>query len=217
MQPVKRLRTQSWDAGNSDAYQSKVEHVYASRTVLNFLSERERYYPIFERICLFLPIECLCALSCVSKGLAGLQKDLRKTQWNVDKKLRRFVRNPQALRSQLGQADAVISGSFAVQFFDRVTFPGSDLDIYVTIGSNADTLGQYLMDVEEYQLVNQRGQEEYNECTKHIWEVCYSRYLYMSRMSFIAISVILSLAERMRLPKRQKYRSLRTVHTSRQS
>jgi hypothetical protein len=56
------------------------------------------------------------------------------------------------------RCDALISGSFALQFFDRVVWSESDLDIYVqhsrltAQSEESDALAQYLVSVEGYAL-----------------------------------------------------------------
>jgi len=51
---------------------------------------------------------------------------------------------------------AVVSGSSALQFFDRVYWRESDLDVYFDCSVNADPvqrMGKYLVDVEGYVFV----------------------------------------------------------------
>ena len=52
----------------------------------------------------------------------------------------------------MGELNAIISGSFAVQFFERVTWPSSDLDLYVKEGEEATALRAYLLQSEGYTL-----------------------------------------------------------------
>ncbi|KAL9114895.1 MAG: hypothetical protein Q9227_001138 [Pyrenula ochraceoflavens] len=51
--------------------------------------------------------------------------------WDIDRALSRYVQNPKKLRSLLAKTEALISGSFAVQFLERVEWEGSDLDIFI--------------------------------------------------------------------------------------
>ena len=66
--------------------------------------------------------------------------------------------------------DAVISGSFAIQFFDRVEFPDSDLDIFIGDGEKADLLGQHLINTEKYVLQVPRMKDEETEGEGYPWE-----------------------------------------------
>ncbi|KAL8815414.1 MAG: hypothetical protein Q9223_005438 [Gallowayella weberi] len=58
----------------------------------------------------------------------------------------------------MGRTDALISGSFALQYFERVTWPASDLDIFVESGENSENLCKYLAETEGYFRV--QGKEE---------------------------------------------------------
>jgi hypothetical protein len=53
----------------------------------------------------------------------------------------------------MSKNNALVSGSFALQLFERVYWEESDLDIFVKYDSEADSMGKYLVDVESYTLV----------------------------------------------------------------
>jgi hypothetical protein len=53
----------------------------------------------------------------------------------------------------MGKYDALISGSFAIQFFDHVSWTESDLDIFVEGEENSKAMGRYLMEQEKYNFV----------------------------------------------------------------
>lgn len=59
---------------------------------------------------------------------------------------------PRKLRSQLRESDALISGSFAVQYFDRTIYHDSVLDIFVKKGEYARGLEEFLTLTEGYRL-----------------------------------------------------------------
>ena len=44
----------------------------------------------------------------------------------------------------MGKNDALISGGIALQYFERVVWKESDLDVYVQDGPKAKALAQYL-------------------------------------------------------------------------
>ena len=81
-----------------------------------------------------------------------LYKSLNKSEWDIDRSLRRFVNNPVQFRDQLAFSDALISGSFALQFFERVVWHGTGLDIFVQGGIKAESLGQYLCVQQVYEM-----------------------------------------------------------------
>lgn len=86
--------------------------------------------------------------------------------WNIDRDLQRFVREPRRFREQLGKCDGLISGSFALQFFEREYWEGSDLDIYVEEGKGGLGLGRYLVYVEGYDLVKKSFSLDYRLDTR---------------------------------------------------
>ncbi|KAL8678988.1 MAG: hypothetical protein Q9186_004709 [Xanthomendoza sp. 1 TL-2023] len=57
----------------------------------------------------------------------------------------------------MGRTGALISGSLAIQFFERCYWPSSDLDIFVKDGDDSKSLGQYLVSSEGYRLKEIKG------------------------------------------------------------
>lgn len=112
----------------------------------------ELRYPIFDGICSHLPIDSIIALTRTCRGLSRLYQSLIPQQWNVDRHLSRFVRDSQFFRSQMGRYNALISGSVALQLFERALWKESDLDILIEKGENARAFGSYLAEKEGYRL-----------------------------------------------------------------
>lgn len=56
--------------------------------------------------------------------------------------------------------NALISGSFAIQFFEGLRWTGSDLDIFIEGGSSARELEQYLVMIEGYRISDERDQDD---------------------------------------------------------
>ncbi|KAL8823699.1 MAG: hypothetical protein Q9191_005627 [Dirinaria sp. TL-2023a] len=129
-------------------------------TVFDVLDHDARY-TIFESIASLLNIADIASLSRTCKQLSSFYQALLPAHWNVDRRLRRFVRDPKALRSQMGRHDALISGSFAVQFFERVTWKESDLDIFVEQRQGAIALENHLCKKEDYDFVREGNVQEY--------------------------------------------------------
>ncbi|KAI0436020.1 hypothetical protein F4803DRAFT_557410 [Xylaria telfairii] len=84
----------------------------------------------------------------------GVRTDIYTYLWDINRKLERFFQNPRAFRTELGRANALISGSFALQFFANKYWPESDLDIYLREDENVARLGKYLVEAEGYQLAS---------------------------------------------------------------
>jgi len=90
-----------------------------------------------------------------------LYQSLIPTQWNVDRGLNRFVQDPKGLRSQMGIHNALISGSFVVQFFDRVVWKEADLDVFVEGDFGASAMELYLCSKEGYRFIHEGTNEQY--------------------------------------------------------
>lgn len=101
-------------------------------------------YPIHSRICHYLPIGDIISLTRTCTRLSRLYKDLLSTQWSVDKYLQIFVISPTHLRLQMSKSNALISGDFALHFFNRSIRHLEDLDLYARDGQPSLSLGGYL-------------------------------------------------------------------------
>ena len=140
--------------------QSSISYPEITSTFLDVFN-RDQQYPIFDRLCSILPISDIIALSRTCRNYSNLYRYLVPTQWNVDRKLRRFVRNPQEFRSRMGQHNAIISGSFVLQYFERVYWEESDLDIFILDGIDADDFCHYLIRGEGYICTGFRAEKPY--------------------------------------------------------
>ncbi|KAH7356850.1 hypothetical protein BKA65DRAFT_495597 [Rhexocercosporidium sp. MPI-PUGE-AT-0058] len=125
-------------------------------TLLDVLGQ----YGIFDTLCRRLDTATLLSLRLVAKRLADHFTAHAKERWNVNRRLKNFVRNPQGLRAVLARYNALISGSFVIQFFDDTFWKESDLDIYVERESAA-AFGTYLCQNEGYRF--DRHSTEVNE------------------------------------------------------
>ncbi|MCJ1392446.1 hypothetical protein MMC18_005313 [Xylographa bjoerkii] len=156
----KRIRLMKHEAAAIEAETQKYRRKFRSlrdaqsqpkqNTLLDFLAQHEQYYPMFDRLYSYLDVSDIVALTRTCKQFSGLDKLLLNTQWNVDRRLRRFVGNPKEFRALLGRHDALVSGDFALQFFERQVRQDCDLDIFVRKGSDTLALCNYLTDTEDY-------------------------------------------------------------------
>lgn len=69
--------------------------------------------------------------------------------FNINRHLGRFFNDPVAFRSLQAQTGTLVSGSSALQFFDREIYEGSDLDVYLHPG-HLERVGGWLMEEEGY-------------------------------------------------------------------
>lgn len=121
-------------------------------------------YPIFDRICAYLQPREIVNFQRTTKRLSGSFESLFKTQWNINRALHRCVADPARFRSEMARHNAIISGSFALQFLDRVIWDDSDLDVYVETEIGSKELGDYLSTFENYRLEEPvEGADTYHE------------------------------------------------------
>ena len=108
-----------------------------ARPTLFDILDLANYPGLVEAVATYLDPGSIIALSRSCKALSAIYPHLLCTQWNVDRRLRRFVRDPRGLRAELSQRNALISGGFACQYFDRAVWQESDLDIWANKGDDA--------------------------------------------------------------------------------
>ncbi|CAL1699943.1 unnamed protein product [Somion occarium] len=88
----------------------------------------------------------LFRLARVCKAVHDAVKDYIQRAFNLNKLLSRFFIDPIAFRRMQQSTSTLISGSTALQFFDRSFYPDSDLDLYVPMKFRL-YVGQWLMGV----------------------------------------------------------------------
>lgn len=139
----------------------------SSSSLMHFFNP-ETNYPAFDSLRTHLGIRGLFKLTATCKELYAL----RQYMWDINRSLSRFVEDPRAFRSQLGEVQGLISGSFALQFFEGVVWKNSDLDIFVQ-GTNQEKLAQYLVASERYSLTKEQPefQTGYVDCNHiNVWD-----------------------------------------------
>lgn len=109
-------------------------------------------YPIRQNILSHLSTRDLLQLVGTSRIM---REDFRAKEWDINAKLSRFFQNPVAFRSQLGQSNALITGSFPLQFFERVVWPDSTLDIIIQ-ANHSDDMVEFLTKIEGYRHVAEK-------------------------------------------------------------
>ncbi|KAI0012491.1 hypothetical protein F4779DRAFT_614462 [Xylariaceae sp. FL0662B] len=140
-------------SGHQGVPYSLQTHLKKSQLPLTFQSLLN-IYPIRERVMSFLDTKDILRLRQTSWSI---RQDIIANEWNINTKLERFIKHPVGFRSQLGKSDALISGSFALQFLERVVWPESDLDIMVQDGENLEGLARFLTETEGYEMTLSKG------------------------------------------------------------
>lgn len=150
------------EEGGTNDFGPKEAPLVAIRPSFMSVFDRHICYPFFIKLCEQLSIAEIVALTRTCKKYADLYQYLLPIQWDVDRGLRRFVRDPYGFRSQMAKSDALIAGSFVVRFFERTSWQPSDLDIFVEHGEHgecANTFQSYLRDKEGYEFSNAEDTE----------------------------------------------------------
>ena len=142
------------------------------------------FFPITSRICDFLSILDIVYLSRTCKGLRSLYQSLIPHKWDIDRILQPFIDDPKAFRSQLGENDALVSGSLALQFFERRSWDEDGIEIFVEEGSMGDSMVEYLQSREGYLFSNaetnqQRDPDHRQFCTS----VCHQEARHDQRLN----------------------------------
>ncbi|KAF4336551.1 hypothetical protein FBEOM_9593 [Fusarium beomiforme] len=106
--------------------------------------------PILEALRSFLTITDFLALFQVCKRLYIIKNDILRSICGINAALKNFVIDATMFRSQLGHYNAMISGSFALNFFQLSSKKVSKLDIFIKEGADADQFMDYLQRTEEY-------------------------------------------------------------------
>lgn len=168
MPPKKKARTKKEKKSASSSSSSKVPIKTGPTWNDVFLNS-----VVFDNLCTFLNPRDLFALRATTKQLSDSFDTLFKTQWNINRSLGRFSRDPVQFRSMMAKCDALISGSFALQFFARTVWMDSDLDIYIESYPEVKikTFGEYLAAEEGYALDNTKGIHDYSDHNKNVVKV----------------------------------------------
>ena len=101
--------------------------------------------PIYDNLFSYVEPCALTRMSSVSGDVRIAVKDFERRAYNVNKHLARFFSDPLSFRSLMAKTRMVISGSFALQFFDRTRYPGSDLDLYAYRDDGVHEIGKFLL------------------------------------------------------------------------
>ncbi|KAI0681753.1 hypothetical protein C8T65DRAFT_714348 [Cerioporus squamosus] len=120
--------------------------------------EMFRRHPIYDNIFSYLTPLSLTRMASVNRAIRTVSKDFAARAYN----------RPAHLLLAQGSYHMVISGSFALQFFDWMYYPDSDLDLYLHPDCNIIDVGQYL-EQEGYKFVPRSWQlPVYKDKAEHI-------------------------------------------------
>ncbi|KAI0696059.1 hypothetical protein C8T65DRAFT_615610, partial [Cerioporus squamosus] len=101
-------------------------------------------HPVYDNIFCHLSPASFVRMSRVCCDVQEATKDFASRAYNIDRRLRRYFSDPLAFRALMSRTGLLISGSFALQFFDRSFYPNSDLDLYVWTDESVIEAGNWL-------------------------------------------------------------------------
>lgn len=108
------------------------KHIFLDKIIFNHL--------IHETIFLYLtPLEFIRLAKTCRSAYATVNSFIHRT-FNINHLLSRYFPDPLAFRALQSRTGTLISGSTALQFFDRTFYPESDLDLYLPPTSDKQVL-----------------------------------------------------------------------------
>ncbi|KZV70733.1 hypothetical protein PENSPDRAFT_432296 [Peniophora sp. CONT] len=114
---------------------------------------------LLDRLCSYLSPKDLAALSLVNRSIsAEASAYFRRAIGRIGRVLSPFFRDVDGFRGIQAKTGALVSGSTALQLFDRTTYANSDLDLYVDYRF-ADDVVTYLLEGEEYVFERRENQD----------------------------------------------------------
>ncbi|KDQ51109.1 hypothetical protein JAAARDRAFT_199333 [Jaapia argillacea MUCL 33604] len=101
--------------------------------------------PIFDNVLSRISPATLIRLGRCSRTTQDAVANYSSRAFNINKHLSRYFPDPVAFRSLQARTATLISGSSALQFFDRTLYPESDLDLY-TFHEHGKEVGRWLQE-----------------------------------------------------------------------
>lgn len=90
-----------------------------------------RLYPVNNSVLGYLGPADLVRMEKINKEYRATTTTFMRRAYNIDRQLIGFLPDPHSFRRMQSKTGTVISGSFALQFFTRVYYPETALDIFV--------------------------------------------------------------------------------------
>jgi hypothetical protein len=129
------------------------------------LLEAGQCYPVYSSLLSRLDSLSIVRLSKTCRRLVDLYRDAIPREWNVDRLLLPFVKQPVALRNVMRDHNVVVSGDLALQFFER-SRQTDRMDLFVVGEDGATALGQYLESREGYKASEEPTSEEFGRVSE---------------------------------------------------
>lgn len=112
--------------------------------LVTLLTHRDEHPRVSDLLLDYLDFTDIISLTQVSKALSTIYPDLLLQQWDINAWVGRHVSDAKDFRRTRGRNNALIVGSLPLQFFSRVYWEGSSLDILVQEGQESDAIVSYI-------------------------------------------------------------------------
>lgn len=134
---------------------------YASLKTL--FSDNVEPYDVCSRILKRLSIPDIYALHGVCRSFRHILDNLRKTRWNINARLERFVTDGRFFRELMGEHAGIIAGGFALDLFVPGSGPGErpypHMHMFFGPGQGIRDFARYLQEEEGYQRSGTAGED----------------------------------------------------------
>jgi len=123
----------------------------------------DSYAALSQQITSYLAVRDLLHLKQTCQSLAHVEQHV----WNLNRSLQRYFKDPHGFRRAIRETEAILSGSFVVEFLSRCsnTWQSSNLDVFVGHAGYREAMGRYLVEKEQYIAAKQDNYNFiYNEC-----------------------------------------------------
>ena len=126
--------------------------------------------PVYDIIFAFLSPRSLVQLALTCRATYLAVAGFKARAFNVNRHLSRYFTDPIAFRSLQARTNTLISGSNALQFFDRTFYPEADLDLYTHPGHSFE-VAQFLVEAQGYRYAPRETQEkDWKVATRGNWD-----------------------------------------------
>lgn len=115
--------------------------------------------PIYDLVFSYLSPRSLVRFALTCRAVYLAVAGFKRRAFNINRHFSRYFNAPVAFRSLQAKTNTLVSGSNALQFFDRTFYLNADLDIYTHPGHSFE-VAQFLVEVEGYRFVPREEQEQ---------------------------------------------------------
>lgn len=114
--------------------------------------------PVYDLIFSCLSPRSLAQLALTCRAACLAIAEFKSRAFNINRHFSRYFNEPVAFRSLQAKTNTLVSGSNALQFFDRTFYPDADLDLYTHPGHSFE-VAQFLVEAEGYQFTPREDSE----------------------------------------------------------